>query len=295
MITMKFRTKTLLILMLAVLALLAGCANGGTDNGTDGIANPWTESDQQGVLEATGFSMTAPEGASDVSYSYLAESGLAQMRYVLSDAEWVYRIQSAEELSDISGMEYEWTAEKAGSVAGKEAMYYAWSDADPDSETIDDAAGVQVVNWYDAVSGVTYSLSAAGKDLNGIDLQVFAEELYEPLQEEATDDADADAAEEIRSYFLGEHVRSYDESTLNIAENGDGSFDVDLSITRLCKLENGSGSFADHKIAFSVEDPNGNPMAGEIYRDSDNSLTVKITDSSWELLPNDEVIDGFGK
>jgi len=293
---MKSGTKTLLIVMAAVLALLTGCSHAGTNSGgTDSIANPWTESDQQGVIDATGFSMTAPEGASDIRYSYLAESGLAQMRYALSGAEWVYRIQSANELTDISGMEYEWAAEEKGTVAGREAMYYAWSDAETESQSIDGVSSVQVVNWYDAVTGVTYSLSASGQDLNGMDIQVFAEELYAPLQEDAAGDPDAERAEEINTYFLGEHIRSYDESVLNIAENEDGTFAVDISIVRLCSLENGVGTFENHKILFTVDDPNGNPMTGVIYRDSDNSLSVRITDSTWELLPSDEVIDGFGK
>ena len=46
---------------------------------TVGMANPWTDSDKEGVLEATGFEMDAPEGATDVAYSYMQESGLAQM------------------------------------------------------------------------------------------------------------------------------------------------------------------------------------------------------------------------
>lgn len=46
-------------------------------------------------------------------------------------------------------------------------------------------------------------------------------------------------------------------------------------------------------MTFEVEDPNKNKLSGTIYRDSDDSLTVKITDSTWELLPSDEVLDGF--
>ncbi|MCR4963622.1 MAG: hypothetical protein K6B40_07075 [Firmicutes bacterium] len=300
----KCNIKTLLLIVLAILALLSGCArtatdagetDGETDAGIDNIANPWTESDQQGVLEATGFSLTAPEGAANIRYSYLAKSQLAQMRYLRNGAEWVYRIQSTDKLTDISGMEFEWLSQEEGAVAGKEAMYYAWSDREPDSQYVDGASGVQVVNWYDAVSGVTYSLSAAGNDLNGMDMQVFAEEIYVPLQEDAAGDADAEQGEEIDAYFLGEHIRNNDGSVLNIAEKEDGAFAVDVSIYRLCSLENGVGTFADHKITFTVEDPSGNPMTGVIYRDSGNSLSLQITDSTWELLPSGEVIDGFEK
>ncbi len=292
---MKANVKTLLVITAVVLALLAGCSRTEkTADVIDGVANPWTQSDMQGVLEATGFEMTPPEGAADVAYSYMAEGKLAQMTYTLDGADWVYRIQQADKLTDISGMYYEWKTEK-GDVAGREAVFQAWSDAQPDSQTVDDVNAVQVVYWYDAVTGVAYSLSASGKDLNGMDIKVYAENIYSELQGEAVEDADAEKAEEIKTYFLGEHIRSYDESSLKIAENEDGTFKVDLSITRLCNLENGVGTFEDHKMNFSVTDPNGNAMGGVIYRDSDNSLTVKISVSFWDLLPAGEVMEGFGK
>ncbi len=253
------------------------------------IANPWTESDEQGVAQATGFDMTPPDGAKEVAYSYLAEEGLAQMSYELEDAKWVYRMESADALTDISGLHMDWTGDE-GTVSGREAMYYG--QCDPNDETTED---VMLVNWYDVVTGVTYSLSATGTDLSGMDMQVYAENLYVPSQGDATDDPAADRENELKSYFLGEHKKSEDGSSLVIADNGDGTFRVDLSITRLCSLEDGVGTFAEHKMTFTAADPNGEDISAMIYRDSDNSLVVRITNSTWEYLPNDEVIDGFGK
>ncbi len=255
-----------------------------------GLANPWTESDMQGVAEATGFEMTAPEGATDVVYGYMQAIGLAQMSYVLDETKWVYRIQAADELTDISGMAYEWTAEEEGKVAERNAVYYVYC-APEDGEEND----VQVVNWYDAVTGVTYSLSAVSKDLDGMDIQAVAESLYVPLQGDATGDADADSKSELADYFLGEHKRSYDESVLTVSDNNDGTFTIALSITRLCSLENGVGTFEDHKLNFEIEDPSENKMTGTIYRGSDDSLTVEITDSTWEYLKTGDVLEGFGK
>lgn len=254
------------------------------------IANPWVESDMQGVAEATGFEMTAPEGATDVTYSYMQESGLAQMRYVLDETEWVYRIQTTDELTDISGMAYEWTLEEEGAVSGRSAVYYNYCA--PDGGTEND---VQVVNWYDAVTGVTYSLSAVSADLDGMDIQAYAEKLYVPLQGEATGDAEADSESELKDYFIGEHKRSYDSSILVLADNNDGTFAVTINVIGLCNLENGVGTFEDHKMSFEIDDPNGNKMSGVIYRDSDNTLTVKITDSTWTYLKNGDVLEGFGK
>lgn len=256
---------------------------------TTEIANPWTEADAEGVAEATGFSMIPPDGAENVVYSYMEEGKLAQMSYDLDDAVWVYRMQMADALTDISGIYMDWTGDE-GTVSGLEAMYYGKCDLN--DQTVDD---VQLVNWYDAVSGVTYSLSATGPSLDGMDIQVYAENLYVPLQGDATDDPEADREKELKDYFLGKRERSYDGSTLTITDNADGTFRVDLDLFRLCSLENGTGTFAEHKMTFTAMDPSGNDISAVIYRDSDNSLVVRITDSTWDYLPNDDVIDGFGK
>ncbi len=292
------KKKTIfLVLSLTVISamLLAGCSSkpdqeSPTDEQKQEIANPWTGSDEQGVAEATGFDMAAPDGATDISYSYMAEGAMAQMTYALDGASWTYRIQTADEMTDISGMTYEWTEKTEGSVSGREAVYCAY-----DASSSNTADTVRLVNWYDAVTGVTYSLAAAGKDLSDAEMQAYAESLYGPLQGDATDDSDADRESELNDYFLGEHKRSYDESVLTISENEDGTFGINLSITRLCDLENGIGTFADHKMTFVVQDPNENEISGVIYRDTDNSLIVQITDSTWDLLPTDETLDGFGK
>lgn len=303
---MKKKIMLALMVMAMGAMVMAGCsAESGTDTDTDTdatpsesaavseqteIANPWTESDQQGVEEATGFIMTAPEGATEVSYSYMSDNGMAQMEYTLDGTAWTYRMQQADALTDISGLAYEWTAEEEGSVSGMAATYSTYTASDNGTDN-----DVQVVNWYDAVVGVTYSLSAVSGDLDGIDMQACAEQLYVTMQGESTDDAEGDAEKELNDYFLGEHKRSEDESTLTITDNGDGTFKVDITIVKLCNLENGVGTFEDHKMTFDVDDPNGDKLSGVIYMDSDNSLTVKITDSTWNYLPVDEVLEGFGK
>lgn len=290
---MKKKIALMLSLTLIAAKLFAGCgsdANQGESSEKQEIANPWTASDEQGVVEATGFDMVAPDGAADVAYSYMADGAMAQMTYELDGVSWTYRMQMADALTDISGMEYQWTEETECSVAGRDATYCGYTAAGQDA-----AESAQIVNWYDPVTGVTYSLSATGKELSEAEMLTYAEILYAPLQGEATDDPDADRDRELNEYFLGEHKRSYDESVLTISENEDGTFNVNLSITRLCSLENGVGTFADHKMTFTVTDPSENEMSGVIYLDSDSSLIVEITDSTWSLLPTGELLDGFGK
>lgn len=153
---------------------------------TANMANPWTTTDREGLLAATGFDMEAPEGATDVIYSYMESDMLAQMDYMLDDMIFVYRMQFANEFTDISGMQYTWDAEEDGTVSDRQAKYYVYTG----SETED---GIQMVNWYDVVPGVMYSLSAMGSDLDGMDIQAYAESIFVPLQGEVDGDADGDA------------------------------------------------------------------------------------------------------
>ena len=291
---MKKKVLSVLLAMATGIFAITGCSSsiGKEDQSAEqtGLANPWTKSDKQGVAEATGFEMTAPEGAAEASYSYMSDGGTAQLSFVLDGMKWTYRMQAAEELTDISGMAYGWTSQEEGTVSGRDAVYYTYSA--PDNGTDGD---VKVVNWYDGASGVTYSLSVSGKDSDKTDIRAYAELLYTPAQGDAADSPEENYEEELNDYFLGEHKRSEDESTLTISDNGDGTFKVDISITRLCHLENGVGTFADHKMTFEADDPSGEKLSGVIYRDGDNSLVVKITDSTWELLPSDELLEGFGK
>ena len=285
--------KMLAVCLAAVMALSACGQKASTEKpaenadqeSTAGLANPWTETDQAGILEATGFELAAPEGAEDVQYSYLADEGLAQVSYVLDSTNWVYRLQSANELKDISGCNYEWDAEEQGKVSYCDAEYRSYVNENGDD--------VQTVNWYDVVPGVTYSLSATAEDLDGMDIQVYAEQVFAPTQGDSYGDEELETQAEIQDYFLGEHTRDEDGSTLLIEANEDGTYKVNLSVIRLCSLEDGVGTLKDHKMTFTVDDPNGNPMTGIIYRDGENHLTVEFTDSTWDYLPNGEQLTGF--
>lgn len=309
---MKKRTVVIAVVMTAAVLALSGCGASGKETAAEtkseeatekaeessseeaigGMANPWTESDKEGVLEATGFEIDAPEGATDVTYSYMKEDKLAQLTYKLDEMDWTYRMQPTDKLTDISGMYYDWDEDATleDKVAGLQAVYYvcaAPEDSDEDS--------VQMVNWYDAVTGTSYSLSAIGKRLDGMDIQAYAESIYKPLQGDATDDPEGDRTVELNDYFLGDFVSSYDGSTLSIKDNNDDTYSINISLFRLCDLVDGVGHFEDHKMYFDIKDPNEEQMSGVIYRDSDNSLVIKITDSKWDLISNDEVFEYFEK
>lgn len=303
---MKKKIVITMLTMTLALTSLTGCGSAATedaaedtttettdateDGGEDTeIANPWVDSDQAGVLSATGFDMAAPEGATNVYYSYMTDGSMADMTYSLDGSTWTYRMATADALTDISGLYIDWTAEIDDTVAGLAAKSYSYVDEN-------DIATNMMIQWYDAVTGVCYSLSAySSTDLDGMDIQVYAENIYQPLQGESTDDAAADAENELNTYFLGDFTSSYDGSTLSIADNSDGTYSVNVSIYRLADLSDGVGTFKDHKMYFEVKDPNENPMQGVIYRDNENNLEIKITDSTWDLISVDETFGDFAK
>lgn len=178
--------KKQLLLVTALLLTVSVCGCGAksetntsaneTGENTE-IANPWTESDRGGVLDATGFDLSVPDGAENVAYSYMQEESLAQVTYTLDGNEWTYRVRPTDHLEDLSGMCYEWDIEEDSTVGDMEAKLYAYSEADEDSEYIDDIFSVHVVNWYDDVEKSTHSLSVAGKNLDGLDIGAVAEQM----------------------------------------------------------------------------------------------------------------------
>ena len=106
-------------------------------------------------------------------------------------------------------------------------------------------------------------------------------------------DPDADAQAEIEEYFLGSFMTENEEVDLTISDNGDGTYGVRFGIFRLCSMDEGVGTYDEHKISFTTIDPSGEPMEGVIYRDSENSLTLKITNSTWSYIESDTEYPGL--
>lgn len=84
----------------------------------------------------------------------------------------------------------------------------------------------------------------------------------------------------------GEYTSSYDGSTMTITDNNDGTYKVDLSLFRVTTLENGVGTMDGDKMTVEVVDPAEGNMGLEITAESDGTLTVTVTDSTWDILSN---------
>ncbi len=171
----KNMTAGIICLFLSA-ALLCACGASEpapTEEPMTGVPNPIHEVDAKGLLDATGLALTAPEGATDVSYSYIEltnESPIAQMHFTLDGTEAYLRVQATGELEpiDISGLYYDWTEENevtVGSCGGRACT--------------NGEAGY--ITWLDVVPGLAYNLGMT--EGTSIDrLQELAELVYVPVQ-----------------------------------------------------------------------------------------------------------------
>ncbi len=136
-----------------------------------GMANPWTDSDKQGVYDATGFYLVVPEDASFAYYSYNEQIGMAQVMYGLDAVDYVVRAQHTDEAEDISGNYYEWAEETTGTVGNCPATFYV--------NVHDDTTPVlRMVTWYDESTGTSYSFSINSMTETDNDIQAEAEAVF---------------------------------------------------------------------------------------------------------------------
>lgn len=268
------------------------------------LSNPWVDADKAEVFEATGFELIAPAEATNVAYSYMPSTGMVQMNYDMENAMWVYRMQPSDAMEDISGIYYEWDYTGETKVAGLDAMEYGYA-SEPEGDYIDDMECCRVINWYDGKNKVTYSLSVMGKDLNGMDTVAYAEKLFlmptftgEVIDIQESHDVIEEVTngyKEIDFYqsYLGLHVSEYDGSDITVEEGENGRLKVNVALVGLCTLDNGVGIYEKGVVSFDSVDPNGQVIRCCLYYNSDNSLCLKIEESSWEYLPTGTVIEGF--
>ena len=113
-----------------------------------GISNPVHPGSAEDVAAATGITMTAPDGAEDVSYASIdGTPALAQMKFTWNGADYCCRVRPGAEAQDISGMYFSWSCNDAAKVGGCSAELH-WNEG---------AEGI--ITWFDAAHELNYSLS----------------------------------------------------------------------------------------------------------------------------------------
>lgn len=150
-----------------------------------GMINPWRDctEEEAGTYVPNGFS--APEGSTNIRWSVCepVEGStnpeiMVQLDFDYEGLSYTAREQAVPgtEITDISGLYYEWTSESDGILAnwagGKmPCKFYRY---------VGEEGYVDLVLWFDIETGYAYSLSTQSDDLDGFDIQAIAEMIYDP-------------------------------------------------------------------------------------------------------------------
>lgn len=167
--------KRLLLILTSAMVLatgITGCgkkqeAAGAATN--TGLANPMVEADYESIVELTGANFVIPGDATDVKYFiYNNEMGEVQYKYEVGDTDITIRLKKTDGLTDISGLNYSWTYVNEGMLGDCPEKDYIYRT---------DSEAVQLCQYYVESIGVTYSVSAQAKDLDGFDIIAIAEQV----------------------------------------------------------------------------------------------------------------------
>ena len=167
------------------------------------VANPWHEcTEEEAYVDApNGFS--APEGATNVKWSKMEEDPseyalgpMVQMTFDYDGTSFTAREQATtgEEVTDISGMHYEW-------IYSSDVTLANWAGGQMPAKTflyLGDEEQAELVTWFDIETGYSYSVGVTAKDLDGFDIQAIAEQIYDPAKQigaNMPDDEMMDAAQ----------------------------------------------------------------------------------------------------
>ncbi len=147
-----------------------------TEAAMTGLANPWVETDEKGFSQKVGIELKVPDGAKDVTYSVMEDSGLGEMRFQWNNAACTARVKSSGFGEDISGLNYDkWDSSEECKIKHCEGTVKSVKD---------ESLGLVIQNcqWFDMVPGIMYSLTAEAEDLDGFDIKAIAEQVYVPAQ-----------------------------------------------------------------------------------------------------------------
>ena len=162
--------KKLFLMMLALLVLLGGTAPAET-----GVANPWSQTTAQGLMDALGLQLSLPDGATNASWQMMEQAQMGQVQFTWQDMVYTTRVAPTEAFEDISGLYYNWETEEECEVGRCKGVVRRAHDG---GNTVD------VCLWYDDLTGLMYSVCVIDADLDGFDITAVAQMLYIPMQTE---------------------------------------------------------------------------------------------------------------
>ncbi|MEE1200341.1 MAG: hypothetical protein U0L09_06795 [Christensenellales bacterium] len=158
-----------------------GVADVAEADATLDMANPWTETTAEELVNTVGVTFGVPENAEGVLYRVLAADNLAEMQFALDGAQFVARIKPVAEPEDISGVSAEWAAEETAQVNYCEATL---------KTGVSDGNTVALCQWYDAAPGLMYSVFCTAPEGVQPDVATVCDAVFVPAQ------GDVDGVEE---------------------------------------------------------------------------------------------------
>ncbi len=187
--------KSVAILIIGMMALsVAGCANKpivedqASSGSTEEIANPWRDCTEEEAYEFTPNGFSAPEGATNESWSICEVADVKELPGTMVQLTFDYdglaftarqQAVAGEEITDISGLNYDWTAEEESTLSN-------WGGGHMPCKLcryIGEESTVDLCLWFDIETGYAYSLSTEASDLDGFDIQAVAEAIYDPSKQ----------------------------------------------------------------------------------------------------------------
>ena len=156
--------------LLALLVLAFGAAQAEA-----GRANPWTPTTAQGLMDALGLQLGLPDGATNVAWQMMESEQMGQVTFTWQGEDYTARIAPADAFEDISGLYYQWETGDECEVGRCKGVARRAHDG---GNTVD------LCLWYDDPTGLMYSVSVIGADLDGFDIAAVARKLFIPMQTE---------------------------------------------------------------------------------------------------------------
>lgn len=166
--------KKTLILISIFMIMLVSCSGkksavNTTANKTIGLPNPVQESTAEDIAKELNVKFAVPDGAKNIRYS-IVSGNLAQMDFILNEAECTARIKRDAESEDISGFYYNWS-NKLPCTVGENAGIAKWQITE-----VGEIVGICL--WQNKASNLTYSVSMK-KNADSEKLVALANDIYD--------------------------------------------------------------------------------------------------------------------
>ena len=169
---MKYTFSAVLALVLLVSCVFGCQAPASQETPSSGLSNPMAASNPEEILQKIGVEFLVPEGAENVQYFIISDK-MAEMQFRLDGSDCSARIQPESEFTDISGMYYDWVSTENCAIGTCEGKLMSASE---------NGKPVSCCLWYDATSGLMYSLSVVGGSADALSAAVS---VYTPMQTES--------------------------------------------------------------------------------------------------------------